>query len=336
MIILLSEFIIISFVLLFFISKLSYILKITDKPNLRKVHSVPIANTGGLGIGIAYILSIHMFEIHSEELNLIISISILIAIVGFIDDKYNLNIGGKLSLQLIPIIYLIFIKNFNLVQLGDYDFFKLELNSFSIPFTIISVIFLINAVNYFDGLDGTLSFTFTSTLSILYFLILDENIRFYLILLFLPIAIFMLFNFRILKLPKMFMGDSGSLLLGFIISFALIYFANEGLIHPILIAWSISIFVYEFLSVNVLRLKNKKGIFIAGQDHLHHILFKKSKSIFLTNFYIFIINTSFFILGYMSFLKYGPFISLVLFIFIFFCFLNLRNKYSKNKIKIRL
>ena len=336
MMILLSIFIIISFVVLFFISKLSYILKITDKPNLRKVHSVPIANTGGLGISITYILSIYIFEVHSEELNLITSISILIAIVGFIDDRYNLNIGGKLSLQIMPIIYLIFIKNFNLVQLGDYDFFKLELNSLSIPFTIISVIFLINAVNYFDGLDGTLGFTFTSTLSILYFLILDDNIRFYLILLFLPIAIFMLFNFRILNLPKMFMGDSGSLLLGFIISFVLIHLANEGVIHPILIAWSISIFVYEFLSVNILRLKNKKGIFIAGQDHLHHILFNKTKSIFLTNFYIFIINISFFILGYMSFLKYGPFISLVLFIFIFFCFLNFRNKYSRNKIKIRL
>jgi hypothetical protein len=46
----------------------------------------------------------------------------LIAIVGFIDDKYNLNIGGKLSLQIIPIIYLIFIQKIFLNQLGDYDF----------------------------------------------------------------------------------------------------------------------------------------------------------------------------------------------------------------------
>ena len=277
-----------------------------------------------------------MFEINSEQLNTITSISILIAIVGFIDDKYNLNIGGKLSLQLIPIIYLIFIKNLFLFHLGDYDFFKIELNSFSIPFTLMSVIFLINAINYFDGLDGTLSSTFTSTLSILYFLVLDDNIKLYLILLFIPIAIFTLFNFSIFNLPKMFIGDSGSLLLGFIISFLLIYLSNESLIHPILIAWSISVFVYEFLSVNILRLKNKKGIFIAGQDHLHHIIFNKTKSIFLTNFYISILNISFFIIGYVSFLKYGSFISLILFIFIFFCFLILRNKYSKDKIKIKL
>lgn len=336
MLILLGGFIIINFVVLFLISKFSYMLKITDKPNLRNIHSVPIANTGGLGIGITYIFSIYMFEINIEQLNIITSISILIAIVGFIDDKYNLNIGGKLSLQLIPIIYLIFIKNFFLLQLGDYDYFKIELNSFSIPFTLLSVIFLINAFNYFDGLDGTLSLTLTSTLSILYFLVLDENIKLYIILLFIPIAIFLLFNFSLFKLPKMFMGDSGSLLMGFIISFLLIYLSNEKLIHPILIAWSISIFVYEFLSVNILRLKNKKGIFIAGQDHLHHIIFNKTKSIFLTNFYIFILNTSFFIIGYVSFLKYGSLISLVLFIFTFFCFLTLRNKYSKDKIKIKL
>jgi UDP-GlcNAc:undecaprenyl-phosphate GlcNAc-1-phosphate transferase len=251
--------------------------------------------------------------------------------VGFIDDKYNLNIGGKLSLQVIPILYLIIIDNLNLIHLGDYNYFKLELNSFSVPFTLLCVMFLINAFNYFDGLDGVLSFTSISVLGILYFLITDENIKLFLIIILLPICFFLLFNFSIFNLPKLFLGDNGSLLLGFIIAFMLIYLANQRIVHPILLAWSVSIFVYEFISINLIRLKNKKNPFKAGLDHLHHIFFKKNKSIFLTNFLIVSTNIVFFTIGYISFEIFNPLISLILFLSLFIIFFIIRNTYLIKK-----
>ena len=134
----------------------------------------------------------------------------------------------------------------------------------------------------------------------------------------------------------MFLGDSGSLLLGFIISFLLIYFANQNLIHPILLAWSIAIFVYEFLSINIIRLRDKRNLFKAGQDHIHNILFKKTKSVFLTNFFITLTNIILFIIGYLSFVLISPLTSLILFIALFFIFLILRNQYSMKNKKIRL
>ena len=73
----------------------------------------------------------------------------------------------------------------------------------------------------------------------------------------------------------MFLGDSGSLLLGFIISFILIYLANQNFIHPILLAWSIVIYVYEFLAINLIRIINNRNPFKAGRDHLHHIFLEK-------------------------------------------------------------
>ena len=79
--------------------------------------------------------------------------------MGLIDDKYNLNTGGKLSLQVIPIFYLIVFENLKLTQIGDYEYFKLSLGSFSIPFTLLCVLLLINSFNYFDGIDGSLSFS---------------------------------------------------------------------------------------------------------------------------------------------------------------------------------
>ena len=318
----------ISFLTLFLISKISYNLNLVDEPNRRKIHLTPTAYTGGLGLCLIYLMGIFLFDFSSEKLNLILSIAFLIGIVGFVDDKYNLNVGGKLSLQVIPIIYLIIIENLSLNHMGNYNYFKLELNSFSIPFTLLAILFLINSFNYFDGLDGVLSFLTISTLGILFFLTPNENIKLFLIIILIPILIFLCFNFSIFKLPKLFLGDSGSLLLGFIIAFTLIYLSIQKIIHPILLAFSISIFVYEFLSVNLIRLKNKKNIFSAGQDHLHHLFFKNTKSIFKTNLFISLANIICFIIGYISFLLISPLASLILFIILFIIFFILRNMYS--------
>ena len=332
MISLLILFIVTNFVIFYLVSKFSYNLNLIDKPNNRKLHLIPTAYTGGLALSLIYIFSIYLFDFNDQKLDLILSISILISIVGLIDDKYNLNFVGKLSLQIIPIIYLITLQNFSLNSLGDYNFIKLDLNSLSLPFTLLSVIFLVNATNYFDGMDGTLSLSIISTLSILYFLIFDENIKLYLIIIFIPICIFTFFNFSILRLPKMFLGDSGSLLLGFIISFTLIYLANIELVHPILLAWSIAIIVYEFLAINLIRLKYKKNIFKPGLDHLHHLLFKIYKSIFLVNLIIILINISLFIIGFLFFTYVHPIVSLILFSILFFIFLNFRISLIKKSI----
>jgi len=318
----------IGFLILFLISKISYNLNLVDEPNKRKIHLTPTAYTGGIGLCLIYLMGVFLFDFSSEKLNLILSIAFLIGIVGFVDDKYNLNVGSKLSLQVIPIIYLIIIENLSLNHMGNYNYFKLELNSFSIPFTLLAILFLINSFNYFDGLDGVLSFLTISTLGILFFLTPNENIKLFLIIILIPILIFLCFNFSIFKLPKLFLGDSGSLLLGFIIAFTLIYLSIQKIIHPILLAFSISIFVYEFLSVNLIRLKNKKNIFSAGQDHLHHLLFKNTKSIFKTNLFISLANIICFIIGYISFLLISPLASLILFIILFIIFFILRNMYS--------
>jgi len=329
-IVLISIYLILSLLIFIFLTKISYKLDLVDIPNKRKKHLKPTAFTGGLALSISYILAIYLFNFSNSKLDIILSMGFLIAIVGLIDDKYNLNVGGKLSLQTIPIIYLIILENFNLNQIGDYNYFKVELGSFSIPFSVICVIFLINAFNYFDGLDGTLSFTSISTLCILIFLSLNNNNILFLIVTIIPIVIFLCFNFSIFKIPKLFLGDSGSLLLGFIISFTIMHFANQNFIHPILLSFSISIFVYEFISVNIIRLQNKKAIFSAGQDHLHYILFKKNNSLLQTNFIISALNVIFFVVGYLSYKIINPLASLILFAVCFIIYFFIRKKMSLN------
>lgn len=321
---------IISFFLLFLISKVSYWFNLVDFPNKRKIHSKATVYTGGIALSLTLVFSNLIFDINLNYLNLILSISFLISVVGFIDDKFNLNAGGKLSLQVIPIFYLIVFENLFLNNLGEYGYFKIELGTFAIPFTLMSVLFLINSFNYFDGLDGTLSFTTFSVLAILYFLYPDKNFQFFLIIILIPLSLFLLFNFSHFSLPKMFLGDSGSLMIGFVIAFILIYIAKLNIIHPILLAWSVVIFVYEFLSVNIIRLKNKVNPIKPGLDHLHHILLKKTKSIFFTNLYIFLGNINLFIIGYLTFKFYNSLTSLILFILFFNIYIVIRYKISKK------
>ena len=318
-----------SFLILFLCGKVSYKLNLLDHPNKRKIHTNATAYTGGFAISVILLFSIFLFTVSDKNLNIILLIAFLISIIGLIDDKYNLDVSSKLSLQIIPIFYLVVFENLALQQIGDYNYFKVELGSFVIPFTLMCVLLLINAFNYFDGIDGTLGFTSISVLIILYFLIPNQNFQLFLILILIPLTIFLCFNFSLFKLPKLFLGDSGSLLIGFVIAFVLIYLSNQNLTHPILLAWSVVIFVYEFLSINLIRLKNKKDPLKAGQDHLHHLLFNNTKSIFLTNFFISIMNIILFIIGYLSFLLISPLISLILFITFFVIFLILRNNYSK-------
>ena len=252
-IIITTIYVIISFVILFLSAKTAYRLKLIDVPNKRKNHSIATAYIGGFSISLIFLIAIMIFDISYKSLNLIMSIAFLISIVGLLDDRYDLNTGGKLSLQIIPIFYLIVFENFSLSQLGDYKSFELELGSFAIPFTLICVLFLINAFNYFDGMDGSLGFATISVLIILYFLTYDQIFQLFLFIILIPLIIFLCFNFSLFNLPKLFLGDSGSLLFGFVISFILIHLAIKNVVHPILLAWSVVIFVYEFLSINIIR-----------------------------------------------------------------------------------
>ena len=320
-----------NFLIFFLCSKISYKLKLVDIPKTRKVHLRDTAYTGGIIVSIILLIGIQLFNLSDVTLKLILSMAFLISIIGLIDDKYSLNVGNKLSLQIIPIFYLVVFENLSLNHLGDYNYFKLSLGTFAIPFTLLCVLFLINSFNYFDGLDGVLGFSSISVLVILYFLIPNQDFQLILIIILIPICVFLLHNFSSMKLPKLFLGDSGSLLLGFIISFILIYLANKNTIHPILVAWSIVIFVFEFLSINIIRMRDKQKLFKPGHDHLHHILYKNTNSIFLTNIYISLLNIILFFVGYYSYLFIGSLVSLILFIFLFIIYLILRNKFSKKK-----
>ena len=86
----------------------------------------------------------------------ILSYSVLIAVAGFVDDKYSVNPGTKILLQIIP-IFLLAEQGLILKDIGNYNHIGLMRLNFSLVFTIFCCLFLVNAFNYSDGLDGLIS-----------------------------------------------------------------------------------------------------------------------------------------------------------------------------------
>ena len=140
-------------VLLLFTIFISKKLKFYDEPDIRKIHTSKVFNTGGVIIYLFYLSVIYLFE-YNYNIELIISIGFFICLVGFVDDRINLNPSLKIIFLIIPSIYLIF-NDIQISDLGYYEYIGLlNLGKFQIPFLILALGLLINATNYIDGIDG--------------------------------------------------------------------------------------------------------------------------------------------------------------------------------------
>jgi UDP-GlcNAc:undecaprenyl-phosphate/decaprenyl-phosphate GlcNAc-1-phosphate transferase len=290
-------------IIYFFLSSaiifLSNYLRYFDKPSKRGIHKTPTINTGGLIIYFFFLSVISQGEFN-HNIELIVSIGFFVCISGFIDDRINLNPSSKIILLIIPSIYLI-MNGISISDLGQYEYLgNLELGKFKIPFLLLAIGLLINATNYIDGIDGLLLTFFLSCLIYYIFLIDDAETKNLLKFFILG----GLFNLILNLLPsknkfKVFSGDSGSLFIGFFISFMTIELYNNFNIHPAILIWPLWYPVYDFLFVSINRLMKKKSIFTPDNTHLHHTINRKFNGNKLSPLILFLIVNSLIIsLGY--------------------------------------
>ena len=312
---------------------LSIYLSYFDKPNIRGIHRSPTINTGGLIIYLFFLSVISLSELN-YNIELIVSIGFFVCLTGFIDDRINLNPSSKIILIIVPSIYLI-LNGISISDLGQYEYLgKLELGKFKIPFLLLAIGLLINAINYIDGIDCLLLTFFLSCL--LYYIFLVDDIKTINLLKFFAIASFL--NLILNLLPsknkfKIFSGDSGSLFIGFFISFMTIELYNSFNIHPAILIWPLWYPVYDFLFVSINRLINKKSIFKPDNTHLHHAINSKFYGNKILPIILFLlVNSSIIFIGYKlseisKFLSLGIFIMGFTFFFIirFFAFKRFKN-----------
>jgi UDP-GlcNAc:undecaprenyl-phosphate GlcNAc-1-phosphate transferase len=298
-----------------------------DFPTKRKKHRLPTPYIGGLVMGIGCLIILKFFNLTNPQLQMLLLCSFLISVIGLIDDKFELNVVNKFILQSIPVLIVISKKLF-INNLGTYEYLGLvSLGIFSVLITFLCVMFLMNAANYSDGINGNLISIFITFLFIIINFI-DLNNEIFIILLFLisiNIVLFV-FNCVVKKDFALFLGDSGSLTIGFLISFICIYCAHNNLISYALIPWTINYLVFEFISTNISRIVKRKNLFIAGDDHMHYLL----KKIFVKDYFVIVIVNLIYILnfliGFVVFKMMGSAASIIFFIMFFFIYFYIREK----------
>jgi len=257
---------------------------VVDIPDLRKVHSKPIPRIGGIVIYIpmmAAILSLFLFDntVRSHllenklKITTLLSVTTFIFFVGLTDDIKGLRARTKILCQLTASI-VVCALGFRINSIGFSESQVLHFGWFSWPLTIFWIVGITNAVNLIDGLDGLAAGLSAVACGVMVVLSIHfEQIVMCVIMTSLLGALigFLFFNFNP---AKIFMGDCGSLFLGFTIASSSVIFAakSHALVSLTLPILALGIPIFDTLFSIARRFLERRSLFSPDFEHFHHRL----------------------------------------------------------------
>jgi len=273
---------VITFVSFFCFSILFKKLGIVDRPDgIMKIHKGDIPLSGGISLFFAVLVLYFLIFPETSlglrpELETVFFVSIIILFLGLWDDIRPLPTSARLIIQIFASWLVIILSDVYLVDLGDlFGFGRLYLGQLGIPLTIFMVVGVCNAFNMLDGMDGFIGFVIfvcSSALALIYYLNTGTGLLFIGSIM---SVIFLVFNLGLFgKKWKLFLGDSGSMWLGFLVAWYLIILSQgeEKLLQPVTALWIIMLPLIDALSTFLSRLWNKKSMFLGDRTHIHHML----------------------------------------------------------------
>ena len=275
-----------------------------DIPNERKVHKVPMPRLGGLSIFFGFLLGYMLFGEQSIVMNSILIASFVVILIGVFDDIKPLKASVKFIGQLVAACIIVFYGNIILRDVSAFGIY-IDFGYFSIPFTIFFILGCINCMNLIDGLDGLaagISSIYFATVGIIAIMQGKFGLDFLLTFIMLGSTLgFLVHNFNP---ATIFMGDSGSMFLGLIISvIALLGFKNvtmTSLIIPLLL---LAIPILDTIFAIIRRTLKGEKISTPDKYHIHHQLLKRNLSQRQTVLAIYVINILFAIASIVYVLK---------------------------------
>ena len=291
-----------TFVLSYFFIKLiinnALYLGLTDIPNERSSHTKITPRGAGIGFGFSFFISILIFEF-SLFLNywLVFLSMFMVFLVGILDDHKDATPRAKFYVIFLATIFL-FLDDISIYSLGVFLGLELKLWYFALPFTMFALAGFTNALNLIDGLDGlagTISLVILSTFLYIGY-INDDNLIVTLCLFSMTsVLAFLIFNWNP---ARIFMGDSGSLFLGFVIS--VIAVISLKYIHPISVFYLTALPILDTVVVMVRRIRKRISPFSPDKTHIHHILLGFfSKKVKTTVIFLILLQCLFSIAGLM-------------------------------------
>jgi UDP-GlcNAc:undecaprenyl-phosphate/decaprenyl-phosphate GlcNAc-1-phosphate transferase len=249
-------------------------LGLVDVPNARKTHVKPRPLVGGIGIAMVLAVTCTTF-VPLANLRGFYAGFLLLVIVGFLDDFKEMKYGGKFIAQILAALSIVYFSYLSLNTFGDLlGLGAINFGVFAVPVTIFCVVGVINAFNMVDGLDGLAGgIAFIAFLS--FSALAELNGQQELTLLALSFAGAVLAFLYYNRLPaRLFMGDAGSLSVGFALSFFAIAVTQkqDSVISPVTPLLILAVPICDTIRVIVARLLRGRSPFVADSKHLHHLL----------------------------------------------------------------
>lgn len=302
--------------------KIIKFIDIFDKPdNKLKRHKLNTPILGGIVIGINLLIYLFLslfletpfknLNISNKEYFSIFFFITSLFLLGLYDDKFKLNPEKKFFLSIFFSILVLSLNKNLLIQNLTFSFSDriISLNDFSFFFTIFCIIVLINALNFYDGINGQ---SLIYLISVLSYLSYQSPLQSFYIVLILVCALVLFFNLN----DKTFLGDGGIYLVGSILSILLIY--EHNIFKTIRFADEIFLLLilpgFDLLRLTINRLMRGKNAFYGDRNHIHHLLVKKF-SLLSSNLILF--NISIVPIILFSYFKMDFFLTFLIFLVVY-------------------
>ena len=326
----------------------------TDTPDARSSHQNTVPTFGGIAFYISLILTLFMLQKEYDNaiiITLLVSISILF-FTGFKDDLRNSSPKAKLFGQLLAVSLLMLHSEFYISSLhGLFGIYEMP-PIIGVPFSVFLFISIINAYNLIDGIDGLASMVGIVAAFSFGVLFYHLDLYFYTgicVALISMLFAFLRFNFSTKK--KIFMGDTGSLTIGFVLGIlgmrlmtldfetvSLIGIPRSGIL--LLVLTILIVPTFDVSRVIFIRLIKKMSISSPDRNHIHHILIDaglthKKASLLLGFVNIFLVGMMYFSIKLIGLYTSISFLALILLLFIYIFFI-MNRRFDAIRIRIKL
>ncbi|MPW36253.1 UDP-N-acetylglucosamine--undecaprenyl-phosphate N-acetylglucosaminephosphotransferase [Vibrio sp. B1Z05] len=278
----LSMFFFLSLAVLYCMRKVGYAIGLVDKPNARKLHQGSVPLVGGISICITVM---YFLYVNADELlhpQLFASCLSVLVLIGVADDRFDISYKLRMGIQAVLTLVMIHYTGLTLSHIGN----ALGFGVWTFPpyvdivVTLFAVIGAINAFNMVDGIDGLLGgltiVVFASLGIVFYSHDLYQSAYFAAVFIVIVVP-FVLFNLGYFgKVRKVFMGDAGSMMIGFTVIWSLIG-GTQGIhgdyvIRPVTALWLIAVPLIDMMAIMIRRIRKGHSPFHPDREHFHHIM----------------------------------------------------------------
>jgi UDP-GlcNAc:undecaprenyl-phosphate GlcNAc-1-phosphate transferase len=251
---------------------------LVDRPDERKHHVGHIPLIGGLAAFIGVLVGAFVDGQAHLFTNVLLATAAVLAVVGALDDRFDLSVRTRLLVQTAAVLTMVAVTGVQIHTLGHLFGKEFELGVFGIPVTVVAVIGLLNAFNMMDGIDGLAG---TLALVSIGAIIMYQGQPQWpgvivLVLLAGALVPYLAVNLGLVG-RKIFLGDAGSMVVGYLLAWTLIHLSQSGPTHELStidVLWCVALPVLDTLAVMVRRIREGKSPFKPDRGHIHHMMLR--------------------------------------------------------------